>query len=137
MTKKFILIFSVLIAIVIILVCVFVFSTTGNKSNTDDKNAIKETVETALRIRYGWVSKEKIKDIATENCQKSLKADGFYEGLTFYTINKQFMDSYHEEGPNTVSVSVEVYDPDIAFVIFTLTKTQDGKYIITDFGCDI
>ena len=80
---------------------------------------------------------ENIKDIATIQCQKQLKEDDFYERLTFYMINRDFMDTTYEECPNKVIVCVELYDTDLLFAIFTLEKTKEGKYLITRYECDV
>ena len=47
------------------------------------------------------------------------------------------MDTYYEKGPNKIRVSVELYDPDLLFAIFTLEKTKEGKYLITRYECDV
>ena len=137
MRKKTRRILIIIMAVILAFVCFFLYSTTGKRSDIKERNEIKATVEKALRITYGWTRNENIKDIATIQCQKQLKEDDFYERLTFYMINRDFMDTCYEEGPNKVRVCVELYDPDLLFAIFTLEKTKEGKYLITRYECDV
>ena len=136
--KKKIIVFGVLFVIVFtMIVCVFIYYTTGNECKTDEKNIIRTTIEKALRIKYGWTSKEKIKDISTKEFQENLDKESFYNGFTLYVIDKNFMESYYQENENTIVISVVVYKPDIFIPIFTLTKTKDGQYLISNVEYDI
>ena len=117
------------IILVIVSVAIGLFA----MSNSGYRGVVKE----ALRIHYGWESEEHLKDIATTDFLDRLGEESFVQGLKLYTIASIRLDtsaSYLED--NEIQVTVELYNPDISFAIFTLVKTEDGKYLIQDLGFD-
>ena len=112
MRKKTRRILIIIMAAILAFVCFFLYSTTGKRSDIKERNEIKKTVEKALRIKYGWMRNENIKDIATIQCQKQLKMSTYdyvdsilynfqekmehlnalYFGDMFGTIEKTFND---------------------------------------------
>ncbi|NBI62977.1 hypothetical protein D3Z38_07875 [Clostridiales bacterium] len=134
MVKK---LFCVILGVTVLLMIAFQFFTTGSAVGGREEQEIQSTVEQALRIKYGWKKKAAIQDIATREFQEQIADSDFYEGLTFYTIERDFMKSHRKESGNIVTVSVTVYAPDIIIPIFTLEKMKDGKFLIVDVEYDI
>lgn len=128
---------GVLIAIVLLHIGYFMYVTTGDDCNSAEKDEVRRTIETVLKIKYGWASKNRLEELTTEGFQENLDPWSFYEGLRFYAIDKDFMESWHEERPGVVTVAVAVYAPDILIPIFTLTKQPNGQYLISDVSYDI
>ncbi len=128
---------SVLVLIVLSHIGYFMYHTTGSGCDSAEKEEIQSKIETVLKIKYGWASKKKLEDLTTEGFQENLDPWSFYEGLRFYAIDKDFMESWHEERPGVVTVAVAVYVPDIIIPVFTLTKQPNGEYLISDVSYDI
>jgi len=123
---------KIVIVCIVLALCAVVVSF-YQMSNSGYRGVVKE----ALRIYYGWESEEHLKDIATTDFLDRLGEQSFGQGLRLYTIASIRLDtsaSYLED--NEIQVTVELYNPDISFAIFTFIKTDDGKYLIQDLGFD-
>ena len=139
MNIKKIIIIIILLVIIASALCLFFYCTTGYQSDTDEKNSIKNTIETVFRIQHGLVNKNRLKDISTKDFQENLDEEAFYSDFKIYMIDRNFMKSYEEINQNTVEVDcwVEGVFGDSYIAIITLTKTLDGKYLISNIQHDI
>jgi len=145
----------ILLAIILAATGIFVYCTTGNKSDTDEGNTIRKTIEKSLRIQYGWESKGKIKEISTKEFQKNLNEQTFYHNSMFYRVDKDFMENVKTIDDNEITITVPVYTPDFSISaiwsddtrpvyrtnvdlpVYFLIKTNDGRYLITDLQCGV
>ena len=96
-------------------------------------------VKEALRIHYGWESEEHLQDIATKAFMDQLGGDSFTQGRKLYfvaSVHLQPGEGY-DLRENEILVEATIYNPDIMYAIFTLVKTEDGKYLIQDVEYDI
>ena len=127
-----------LLVIITATLCLLFYCTTGHKSDTDEKNNIKNTIEKVFRIKYGLANKKGLKDISTKEFQENLDEESFYKGFKIYMIDRKFMKSYEKINQNTVEVDcwIEGVFGESYIAIITLTKTVDGKYLISNIQHD-
>ena len=126
-----------LLITVVLRIGYFWYASTGNPCNSMEKTEIQNKIETIIRIKYGWDTKKKISGLTTKKFQENMDPWSFYEGIRFYAIDKNFMETYREKDIDCVQVDVNVYAPDITVLIITLTKTQKGEFLISNIEYDI
>ena len=127
MRSKFIKLISFLLVIVLIVISISIMSSMGYRG----------VIKQALRVKYGWESKEQLKEISTVGFWNNLDEESYFTDRTVYIISHIGLVKYQEDEKDNINVEVTLYCPDIRFVIFTLHKTEDGKYLIVDVMNDL
>ena len=135
MKRKYIII-GILVVVIICVIMLFMFSTSGKDSQNKSMDEIRVAVEKVLRIQHGLGNKNKLESLTTEDFQKQFD-DMYYLGLSFYRIDRNFMDSYEVIDADTISLYFEIHEiGEDNYAIVTLVKTQAGKYLVSDIEYD-
>ena len=98
---------------------------------------IEQIIKKAIRIQYGWGNIDELNQLCTEEFLNNVDIDEIYLGRKVYTIEKGYMDMVREVSGNELEVTVSVYSPDIRFHDFTLTRDEEGKYLINKIEHDM
>lgn len=112
------------------------YSTTGAKCITDEENDIRVTVEKILKIKYGWKSKQHLKELTTDEFRNNLDEKSFYEGFKYYKLDRNFMEGFKKIDDETVKVYASLYDIDFSLPVITLVRSESGKYLVSDIEYD-
>lgn len=124
--------------IIVILLNVLVLHLCNKEKNyVNEKDYIKHNIETIMKIQYRQANENKLSEISTSNFLKNLSED-FYKGFHFYTIDKNFMETCRKTEDGNIVISVKVEDARGSYIqVFTLTKNEKNKYLISDLQYDI
>lgn len=120
----------IIICITGLLIC-GLFYAIGNKSVS---GGVEEKIQTAIRIQYGWGFPGTLNNLCTEEFLNSAEESELYLGRKIYSLDEDMSVNYLGD---KVKVSVNVYCPDIVIHKYTLTKSDDGEYLICDIEYDI
>lgn len=109
----------------------------GGADGIGDWSNSEELIKKAMRIQYGWGRKKQLKSICTEEFVKSKDFENVYLGRKLYSVDEGYMKNVQKISENEIQISVHVYSPDILIHCFTLEKTRDGQYLISNIEHDI
>lgn len=101
--------------------------------------SIKQIIIESIRIQYRGGNAKKLNRIFTSDFIKQIDENPhFYKKKIFYTVDKDFMNSFRELNQDQATVSVKVEDLSGSYIqIITLTKGSNGKYQISKIEFDI
>ena len=119
------------LVLLMLLVCILIRSIKNPEGN------IECTINTALRIQYGWSDINNLKKICTKEFIENTNIDDLCLGRRFYSIDKNYMENIQEISENEVVIFVNVYSPDIIIHKFTLIKKENNEYMISQIELDI
>jgi len=123
------------VAVIIILLLLPLYLTTGQLGMIGDKAKIQRNVVEYLRVQHGWANEQRLEPITTNKYYDYICKNGVYERSFVYTINKRFMKTYNQVNADLGVVTVELYDPDILFCTFYLKKVNNN-YLIDNVQYD-
>lgn len=110
------------------------WSSVKDKEQADN---IEQIIKKAICIQYGWGNINELNQLCTEEFLNGVDLDEIYLGRKLYTIEKGYTDNVREVSGNELEVTVSVYSPDIMFHHFTLTRDEDGKFLINNIEHDM
>ena len=110
----------------------------SNISNRADTSTVENTIRTAIHLQYGWGSINKLKPFCTKSFAMRSDFQELRLGLRFYSIEDNEGKAFnYDRDASHITISIEVYSPDLRIHVFTLEKNGDGVYRIDDIQHDI
>lgn len=123
------------VSVIILLILLPMYFTTGQFGLIGDKAKIQRNVVEYLRVQHGWANEQRLEAITTETYYNYICKNGINKRTFVYTINKRFMKTYNQVSDSTGIVTVELYEPDVIFCIFSFKRVGDS-YLISNVQYD-
>lgn len=117
-----------IMAVAIMLIGVVFYS---GSTRSDDVDSMTDA---AVRIQYGWGSKNKLKKMCADEFEGKENIEDFCMGRKLYSVEERWVKKISD---NETEVTLQVYSPDLTIHKYTFVQTEDGKYCIANIEHDM
>lgn len=108
-------------------------------SSKPASSLIEQLIVKSIKIQYKGGDKKELPRIFTPDFIRQIDTNpNFYKKKIFYTVDKNFMESFRSLNDNQAMVTVRVEDLSGSYIqVITLTKDSNGSYLISNIEFDI